>query len=683
MNRSIRIVTLLTIGAAIILGGCYGRGESRPVQQRDGESYGTTSGTFRYRWWNYLERGNSFASGQFWSEAIADYQEALRQRNVDTNRARTYGMHFVRYFPNREIGIAYLNTGQLDLAIASLDKSMAQAPTAKAQFFLHDAWRAQLAQKKELDRAAPTLVLTTPEADTMSAYRLMVRGTVEDDRFIDRLVVNGKDVSIDRAQKKLDFECPVELSGKTDVTVEAYDLTGKKTVQTLALVQDVTGPMLSISSPRIGSSLTDAKVVMTGTVMDEGGLSMLEVAGTSFTLNGQKKHDFSVPVTLRDGRNAIEFHAIDRAGNRTEGKIPYVRVSSEDGMLSRYRLYAKAPEEGGDILSGATNGATGKPEVDVVNLRNGQTIPYRPPSVVANGGTYVLQVNVTGGQVISKVTVNDTAITPPPMTSVFFTQRIPIREGDMKVTIEAADKTGATTVKELVVKAEMVKVFDEQSRLALAPLPFKNALEEKAKLRSMVMDSKLVDGLLRGKRFRLVDRSKDALDTFVKEQQVAQTDFVDKDKAIAIGKLLNAEYLLTGTIVEDAGGAEILGRIVNVATSEIVATPQVYGPASSLAEAGKLAEDLALAVAQELPLLSGEVKVKGGKMAISIGEMAHLRPNAPIIIFRPDPDWGDEAPPLLVGKAEVERIGAKLSFIRTTTLEADMTVEDGDQFVTR
>ena len=53
------------------------------VYVKDGKEYGVTSSqVWRGRWWNYYERGSSYAEGEFWPEAIADLQEAIKQRDT-------------------------------------------------------------------------------------------------------------------------------------------------------------------------------------------------------------------------------------------------------------------------------------------------------------------------------------------------------------------------------------------------------------------------------------------------------------------------------------------------------------------------------------------------------------------------------------------------------------------------
>ncbi|MCK5009876.1 MAG: tetratricopeptide repeat protein, partial [Deltaproteobacteria bacterium] len=123
---------------------------------KEGKTYGVTRGLFRERWWNFYERGCSFTSGEFWDEAIADFREALKQRNKDAYRARTYGMHFVDYFPHRELGITYYYTGQYTEAIDELSTSLSQIETAKAKYFLNKA-RAEILKQTQSDDHPPLI----------------------------------------------------------------------------------------------------------------------------------------------------------------------------------------------------------------------------------------------------------------------------------------------------------------------------------------------------------------------------------------------------------------------------------------------------------------------------------------------------------------------------------------------
>ncbi len=84
----------------------------RYLRYRNGVAYGKTEGNFRHRWWNYYERGLSYAEGEFYMEAVVDLHKALTYRDKDQRAARTYGHHLIDYFPNRELGIIYYLSGK-------------------------------------------------------------------------------------------------------------------------------------------------------------------------------------------------------------------------------------------------------------------------------------------------------------------------------------------------------------------------------------------------------------------------------------------------------------------------------------------------------------------------------------------------------------------------------------------
>jgi tetratricopeptide (TPR) repeat protein len=81
------------------------------------------SGTFRGKWWNYYERALESAEKGDWDAALSDLNAAIDKRDKDQRNARTYGMHFVDYFPHRELGIAYFNKGDLANAAKELEDS--------------------------------------------------------------------------------------------------------------------------------------------------------------------------------------------------------------------------------------------------------------------------------------------------------------------------------------------------------------------------------------------------------------------------------------------------------------------------------------------------------------------------------------------------------------------------------
>src|SRR5687767_13402995 len=102
---------------------------------KDGQRYGVVTGAFRGRWYNYYERGLSFLEGGYFDEAIADLRQAIELRPNDQRRARTYGLHFIDYFPNRELGIAFLGKGDVTDALEALRTSLSHVDSGRAEFY--------------------------------------------------------------------------------------------------------------------------------------------------------------------------------------------------------------------------------------------------------------------------------------------------------------------------------------------------------------------------------------------------------------------------------------------------------------------------------------------------------------------------------------------------------------------
>lgn len=88
------------------------------------------------KWYNYYDKGLKEMKKGNWAVAIENFKEAIKVKRRDTKRIKTYGMHFISYFPHREIGICFYNLGQFDIAKRELNLSLRQQYSARAQEFI-------------------------------------------------------------------------------------------------------------------------------------------------------------------------------------------------------------------------------------------------------------------------------------------------------------------------------------------------------------------------------------------------------------------------------------------------------------------------------------------------------------------------------------------------------------------
>ncbi|GHU03874.1 hypothetical protein FACS1894147_08370 [Spirochaetia bacterium] len=112
----------------------------------------------------------------------------------------------------------------------------------------------------------------------------------------------------------------------------------------------------------------------------------------------------------------------------------------------------------------------------------------------------------------------------------------------------------------------------QRSVAALAPFALQGVGSD-APLLAFLNENALVN--LSGKpNLTLVERSR--LDAVRAEQNLQRQGAMDTDAAIALGKLLGAQYMITGQVIPMSAQVIIFGRVINVQTGEILSAAQVF-----------------------------------------------------------------------------------------------------------
>ena len=78
---------------------------------------------------------------------------------------------------------------------------------------------------------------------------------------------------------------------------------------------------------------------------------------------------------------------------------------------------------------------------------------------------------------------------------------------------------------------------------------------------------------------------RDKMDMILDEHALSLSDLMDTGKAIDVGRLLTADHMLTGTVIEMPNSVVIFGRIINVETAEIESADKVIVPKNREVEA--------------------------------------------------------------------------------------------------
>jgi hypothetical protein len=286
----------------LIINGCQTFPDKTIIKNR--KEYCTTQGLFKNKWWQFYERAQSCAAGQFWSEAENDFRDAIKRFNMDKKDARTYGMRYVDrgYFPHRELGIVLLKQGQLKNAIHELERSIHDEPSSRAKEYLDIAIKAFL-EKTSQDRQKPCIQIDAPENNIWTNELFtIIRGRAFDNTYVQHVNINGKSFYIDHAQQEISFWKKMPLSaGKNTITIMATDIMGYTALSTITINSDRTGPIISMDH----SSLY---------VFDQAGIAEVIMGDKRMQING--RNEISMPLA----NNVLPVIAIDISGNITKSK---------------------------------------------------------------------------------------------------------------------------------------------------------------------------------------------------------------------------------------------------------------------------------------------------------------------------------------------------------------------------
>ena len=242
------------------------------------------------------------------------------------------------------------------------------------------------------------------------------------------------------------------------------------------------------------------------------------------------------------------------------------------------------------------------------------------------------------GQVMDEGTVAGLSINGTPVLRrkgqyVFFNYLAELKKGENEIVIEAKDEAGNQVRKTIAVKREIPKALQLQERLSLTVLPFEQ--NGTASETSFSFQDRLIDSLVNLNRFRVVERDK--LDLILQEQKLSRTELIDKSTALRMGKLVAAQSIVTGSIVETRTGIEIVARLIDTETSEVLAAQDVYDEVKDLAALRVLAEGLAVKFHRDFPLVDGLIlQKKGDAVFTDLGE-DKIKVQRRLILYREEP----------------------------------------------
>lgn len=649
------VVIFLLAGCAVPKG---------PVYDKDGKRYGITRGAFAGHWWNYYERGTSYAKGGYWEDAIRDYREALRVRGKDQRRARTYGLlNFIDYFPHRELGVSLYHLGRYEEAAQELECSLKDTESAKAIYYLNRTNRAILLRDKKDTKAPMIQVLSPARNELIRDYEIEVQGEVRDDFFVATVQINGQNLTVELAQPVIRFQHKV-LLGKADkeIRIDSQDLVGRHTTNIVKLRVDREGPQLGLEEVQCMDPASCAQAILKGYVDDASEIAWFSIDQKKIFGKGQTAIDFEQAVPLGTAARTIQFAAEDIVGNRTEGEIriplpgqPGTDTESPLSGLVRLALagYVKTafdwgtplieqaisgpgtvdPGTASGMLAGSIIDWKGRPrkmepedafppEITLRDLTEEQTVYY--PTIYLEG-------NILASAPIRRLLVDGLPILRRQSSRFFFSHFLHLKPGENEIVLRVEDTRGNVTEQTFHIFYRIPRVHQLECRLRVSVLPF-TLRGEQDFIGDFFYDA-LLSAFVIQNRFRLVDRAD--LEKLLFELELGQKDLSDPETAARVGKLAAAEAVISGSVYEGRNSLEIFAQLMDPETSEVILSKDVYHEEKDLKTIRTLSEGLALKFKLAMPVIEGEVvNLKGRDIYTDLGQEEQILPGMRFLVFR-------------------------------------------------
>ncbi|MCP4353984.1 MAG: hypothetical protein GY795_51720 [Desulfobacterales bacterium] len=609
---------------------------------KDEKQYGVTRGLFQGRWWHFYERALSFADGGFWTESENDLREAIKQKKDDERRVQTFGMHFIDYFPHRELGIALYHKGNIEDAIKELTTSLINVKSTKAELYLDKARKA-LIERGDLDRQPPEIIISYPVHPFFTnKLSVVIRGIARDDTFVRHIKVGGKEVRVDVSNREIPFRAEVPVvPGKNVISVQAVDLSDKKTPTSVVVYVDRTGPTLSIDEPFENDLIPETGVSLKGYAYDTSGLVELVINGQKYQYDDNPSEvPIQQNVLIPPGEKELDVDVKDRAGNVTSVRI----TLSDEDLLADNGGIALA-----EILMSRQKQTSILPSIELICPKE------------EHEKTYLDEVHIKGN-VKDKKGVEKVFASGEPVIlkragrTIGFSHVYKLDTGENIIIVRCVNSYNIASRKEIKIRRYLHNVQTQDFRLELDVKDFRKNFPsgETNQKFSINFKGMFTKAILKRSRFRLTEGTDFTLSGIVTEQEnsveVAATVFKKKE-----------------TIVVIDGYTENTGR------DEVI----------------KLSQDLAQKLTDGLPLKKGRVlEVNNNKITAKIGDLGDnvwVRRGMELIVYRMDVEDCNIVTKdfRILGYADITSVENEISFADLNPDVDLKAIRKGDWVITR
>jgi hypothetical protein len=665
----------------LALSGAAGCAVLRPREAGDANRLTHTN------WWNFYQRGVARLDAGDEAGALEDFERCLGLRGgatyempEDRWRIRTYGMHFLDgYFPHRELGIAHFRLGQADEAIPWLTKSIAQTPSGRAKTYLNRARRASL-QGASLPPPAIRIDPASRSGWTRERSRTLT-GSASAPGFVGSIQVNGKPIFMESAAPTLTIRERIALAaGRNEISIAVRDLLGQETRSNIVWTADWSAPRLEVH--RLQQQ--GAQWLLEGRCLDDHGLASMTVDGSPLP-NPAGPGTTRLPIRLLLPMDrAAEFAAQDHAGNRLRCLLTFAAAAG-GARIAPGTQYASARTPDAGRVDAPPRAA----RTDSDRLPPRLRLDALPVATVYDE-EYFLDGEAEDRGGLASIRVNgEEWLDPPgegPVVRKYFSLRLALTSPTNDFTVVAADASGNETVQSIRVIHQRPDTIRDEYRLAAGfpPLLVRTGDQPADYIRHCIERE-----LLRAPvRFSLVERE-EGWDYVLREHRLSVSDLAGPAAALQVGRLVAAELLLVGTVIEEDRGLTIRVNVIDCEQGVLLATDDVYTE-SPQEDMAYQAAGLVLKIEQRFPILEGRVARRDGARAvIDLGARHGVWPGARFLVLPSDPaaEMGGYRPVRKVGdmpvQLRVSRAGEDSGLARILPASARSMVQEGDYVYSR
>jgi tetratricopeptide (TPR) repeat protein len=569
-----------------------------PICMKDQTQYGLVDGAFRSRWWNYYERGRSYLEGECFEAAMSDMKAAIKQNDKDQRMIRTYGLHFVDYFPHRELGLIYYLLDNLDAAKSELEQSISQESSSKAHHYLDEVRKRQL-KKQAKAINTPQLAIDIPKNEPIwtSKERICIKGTATDDQYISDIQIHGIPYDFQGAAKQVHFKKELTLNqGTYHIPIKIENLLGGTSNNLLTIHVDHQGPMIEIVSFEI---MRGNVLAVEGIVSDQYTNNHLFVGQQKIDLTPGNKSSFQVKQAIAPDQEQILLTAIDRAGNKTKAVLDLVEAT---------QTFGKSYLASRDVYQDHLLWAQKKQDISLI-LSEWQK----------NNTVYSEKIYLSGC-ISSKAPLKSFIINNQPVTInygrlVFFNIPFKLNEGENPIQLKLENERNQVLIKNIVFHRMIPELSQLDSRLHVSMNALKTFNSE-VHGRNQFQE-KLIMSFVEQKRFFIIPKF-----------HCNNCQLMDESKKTQV-----AHVSMTGQYVDSRYGLEVAVRLIDNETTQVLAVKDVYSDTKDKESIFRMVDSLSIRIHNEFPIAKGTIQhIADNHIQISLGK-DQLKAQNRVIIF--------------------------------------------------